>query len=176
MTAVGSDQGVMRIKNRYGLATQLAPELGLDVRTIYEWRTIPLSHVFRVSAFTKIPVELLRPDFFINDPLRTAAAAAALEKPPQKKTKYKPRVPTRKLLTDKHRAMWFDIKTYPTSRLAADAIGNDINRVVNPEWIRIILGPSGRTPGGVAGFRTPRVRTGKFVRHVRTIENRPGSV
>lgn len=64
------DQAIMRLRRRRGMMAQIAHELGITEATVGLWHQIPLHHVFAVAAIARIPVEQLRPDFFINDPLR----------------------------------------------------------------------------------------------------------
>ena len=63
-------RGVMRIRRTYGLMTKVARGLNLSLASVQLWKTVPLDHVFAVARITGIRPEELRPDFFINDPMR----------------------------------------------------------------------------------------------------------
>lgn len=49
-------------KANRGKQRELATHLGLFPSTVSQWRSVPLAHVRRVSEFTDIPIEKLRPD------------------------------------------------------------------------------------------------------------------
>ncbi len=61
-----------RIRERRGMLALIARELGLSHQSVVQWKQVPLQYVFQVGSIAKIKPELLRPDFFANDPLRQA--------------------------------------------------------------------------------------------------------
>ena len=59
-----------RLRKRYGMTALLARELKISEASVYDWKAVPLKHVFHVAKITGLKPETLRPDFFAHDPLR----------------------------------------------------------------------------------------------------------
>lgn len=64
------DDGIRLMRRTRGAMSEIARCLNLADQTVNKWTTVPLEYVFTVAMVLSAPPELLRPDFFINDPLR----------------------------------------------------------------------------------------------------------
>lgn len=62
---------MLTIRKRRGLISLIARELGITHQTVSVWTRVPAEYVFKVAQITKIKPEVLRPDFFADDPLRS---------------------------------------------------------------------------------------------------------
>jgi DNA-binding transcriptional regulator YdaS (Cro superfamily) len=58
------DKGLKLAADAVGTRTELARRLGITPEAIFQWSRIPLRRVLDVEKATKVPRELLRPDFF----------------------------------------------------------------------------------------------------------------
>lgn len=70
MTERTAESAWQRLRARRGVRALVAQELGLRFQTLDNWTRVPIEHVFAVSSLFRVAPELLRPDFFHNDPLR----------------------------------------------------------------------------------------------------------
>ncbi len=61
-----------RLRKRKAMRSTLASALSMDWTTINKWPCVPLKHVFVVARIVGVKPEILRPDFFADDPLRAA--------------------------------------------------------------------------------------------------------
>lgn len=59
---VGMEQFTAYLKNHRGKQQELAKFLGLRPSTVCQWKEVPIAHVRKVSEFTGIPTQVLRPD------------------------------------------------------------------------------------------------------------------
>lgn len=64
-----TDPGMQLLFSRRGALSKIARELGLS-DAVYLWKQVPLIYVFRVARIARTRPERLRPDFFVDDPLR----------------------------------------------------------------------------------------------------------
>lgn len=70
------DHAIRLIRRRRGTMARIASALGLRGATVQRWATVPLEYVFDVSKIIQVPVERLRPDFFMKDPTRAGLIPA----------------------------------------------------------------------------------------------------
>lgn len=114
--------------------TFVARRLGLGLSAVTSWERVPLEHVFKVARLLKVKPELLRPEFFADDPLRKAmpfANTVTFE--------------LKKLLTSEHGLIWQDRQTYFTNDVAAAAISRLVGREVTARQLIKRFGKSGRS-------------------------------
>jgi hypothetical protein len=78
------DKTIQLIRKTRGRMTIIANRLDLRLTTIILWKQVPLIHVFDVAEILKIPVEQIRPDFFVKDPLRKDRIPASMKCAPAK--------------------------------------------------------------------------------------------
>lgn len=83
------DPAMRRIAAERGMMGKIARALDLRHETVSVWKRVPLEHVFAVSEVSGIAPEILRPDFFSNDPARAVMKPAlilyAKKMPPRQK-------------------------------------------------------------------------------------------
>lgn len=65
-----TDPAMRRIAAERGMMGRIAKALDLRHETVSVWKRVPLEYVFTVAEVSAIAPEILRPDFFSNDPAR----------------------------------------------------------------------------------------------------------
>jgi DNA-binding transcriptional regulator YdaS (Cro superfamily) len=58
------DPILLDVFRAYGTASNLAKSLGVSRQAVCQWHKVPLKYVRRISAFTGILPEVLRPDIY----------------------------------------------------------------------------------------------------------------
>lgn len=157
--AIVSKSAINRLRNRYGAMRKIAAHIGVADQTVSMWKTVPMEYVFTISAMFSIPPEQLRPDIFINDPLRAERTAAFLALQPKTVVQRMKR-PAKYNFTKRHREIWIDHVRFRTESEAAEAIAADLGHYVSTRTIQDRLGPSkrrrfGRTEPKQATAPTP---------------------
>lgn len=127
---------VARIWRRRGLTAKIARHLKVPHQTVAGWKRVPPHHMFCVAVLSGIRVIELRPDLFLNDPLR-----ANLTKLYVLRYQPEPRTPR---LGKVHEAIWLDVEHYATNDAAAKAVSALVGRKVNRAHLQYRFGASGR--------------------------------
>lgn len=63
-------RGVEVMRTSHGMMRKIARGLGVHYNTVRMWRKVPAEVVFEVARIMDREPEILRPDLFVNDPLR----------------------------------------------------------------------------------------------------------
>lgn len=63
-------RGVEVLRIKYGMMRKVARGLDVHYNTVRTWVKVPAEVVFKVAEIVGVEPEILRPDLFVNDPLR----------------------------------------------------------------------------------------------------------
>lgn len=66
-----------RLREQRGMTAAIARGLGISWQSVDRWDVVPLANVFRVAAILRVLPESLRPDFFVDDPMRVERMPAS---------------------------------------------------------------------------------------------------
>jgi len=85
MTAISKDRAAReaarameRIISTRGARTNISRTLKIAHQSVMAWKVVPVDRVFEVGAILRIAVTELRPDFFMDDPLRQRAVESIM--------------------------------------------------------------------------------------------------
>lgn len=125
------------------LRAKIALKTGLPWQGVSGWKKIPAEHMFLVARLAGVPVYQVRPDIFLDDPVRMRATALYVHgaKPVE------PRLPlsTAADLTETHRLIWVS-EDYAKDDAAAEAATALTQKRISAFQLRRRFGPSGRRP------------------------------
>lgn len=150
-----ASHAMARIRLRRGATAFIAKTIGRRHQSLEKWKTVPFEHVFVVAKTLNTSPEFLRPDVFIDDPLRAERTARyvldhANDPFPERRAKVV-KLKKRRRVTEAHRAIWLGSIT---NDAAAAAVGAELGHPISRCTLYRRFGPSGRQSNFKR--RTPR--------------------
>lgn len=128
---------MLNIRKRRGMMALIARSIDRAAETVQVWDMVPIKYVFVVAKVTSRAPEALRPDFFIDDPLRAKVTLGLIL------ATTKGRGRPRTVPSETYLAMWRDLR-YQTNEEAAVAIADACGIYVSTRALAMRYGASGR--------------------------------